>query len=94
MTDSTFEEQPTAVEGDSEPARDSADSEVAAELVERARAEGVGLVGPDGVLSGLTRQVLETALEAEITEHLGYEKHDPAAVMAGTPETARDPRRW
>jgi len=48
------------------------------ELVERARAEGLELIGPGGLLTGLTKTVLETALEAEISEHLGYDKHDPA----------------
>jgi transposase-like protein len=51
---------------------------LAAQLVERARAEGVDLVGPGGLLTGLTKTVLETALEAEMSEHLGYDKHDPA----------------
>jgi putative transposase len=46
--------------------------------VERARAEGVDLVGPGGLLTGLTKTVLETALEAEMSEHVGYDKHDPA----------------
>ena len=46
-------------------------------LVEQARAEGVELVGPGGLLTGLTKTVLETALEAELSEHLGYDKHDP-----------------
>jgi len=35
-----------------------------AELVEWARADGVDLVGPGGLLAGLTKTVLETALEA------------------------------
>jgi putative transposase len=48
------------------------DEALARELVERARAEGVGLVGPGGLLTGLTKTVLETALEAEMDEHLGY----------------------
>jgi putative transposase len=51
---------------------------VARELVDRARAEGVALVGPGGLLGGLTKQVLETALEAEMSEHLGYDNGDPA----------------
>jgi len=51
---------------------------LARELVEKARAEGVDLVGPGGLLSGLTKSVLETALEAEMSEHLGYDKHDAA----------------
>jgi transposase-like protein len=46
-------------------------------LVEQARSEGVELIGPGGLLTGLTKTVLETALEAEITDHLGYDKHDP-----------------
>ncbi len=29
-------------------------------------------------MTGLTKQVLETALEEELSEHLGYDKHDPA----------------
>ena len=48
----------------------------ARELVDRARAEGVNLVGPGGLLGGLTKQVLETALEAEMSEHLGYEANE------------------
>jgi putative transposase len=44
------------------------------ELVERARSEGTALVGPGGSLTGLTETVLETALEAELDEHLGYPK--------------------
>ena len=56
---------------------------IAQELVERARREGVDLVGPDGLLAGLTKQVLETALEEELTDHVGYEKHDPGGRDGG-----------
>src|SRR3954453_16923289 len=55
----------------------SVDEKVALGLLERARRDGVSLVGPGGLLAGLTKAVLETALEAELTDHLGYEKHDP-----------------
>ncbi len=48
---------------------------LAERLVEQARADGVDLVGPEGLLAGLTKQVLETGLEVEMEEHLGYEKH-------------------
>jgi putative transposase len=51
------------------------DETIAQELVERARSEGAALVGPGGLLTGLTKTVLETALEAELDEHLGYPKH-------------------
>lgn len=51
------------------------DETFAQELVERARAEGTSLVGPGGLLTGLTKTVLETALEVEMDDHLGYPKH-------------------
>lgn len=52
------------------------DVPLAQELVQRACQEGVSLVGPDGLLAGVTRTVLQTALDAEMTEHLGYAKGD------------------
>jgi transposase-like protein len=57
--------------------------QLAQSLVEAARADGVELIGPGGLLSGLTKTVLETALEAELSEHLGYDKHDPAGRNRG-----------
>jgi transposase-like protein len=47
----------------------------AAELVERARTEGVELTGDNGLLTALVRQVLQTGLEVEMTDHLGYPPH-------------------
>src|SRR6476646_570160 len=47
----------------------------AEELVRRAREQGLSLTGPDGLLKQLTKTVLETALNQELTEHLGHEKH-------------------
>jgi putative transposase len=41
------------------------------------------LTGPDGLLKQLTKTVLETALNEEMTEDLGYEKHDPAGGGSG-----------
>lgn len=45
------------------------------QLVEQAKATGVALTGEGGLLTGLVRQVLQGALESEITDHLGYEPH-------------------
>jgi transposase-like protein len=56
---------------------------LAEELVAKARADGMQLVGEGGLLTGLTKSVLETALEAEMSEHLGYDKHDPAGRTGG-----------
>ena len=62
-----------------EPAALAIDEQsVAEQPVAQAREKGVELVGPDGLLSQLTKRVLETALEAEMTDHLGYDKHDRA----------------
>ena len=52
-------------------------------LVSAARAQGVQLTGPGGLLTGLTRQVLETALQVEMAEHLGYEHSDPSGHGSG-----------
>jgi putative transposase len=43
----------------------------------------VSLVGPGGLLSGLTKTVLESALDGELTEHLGYNPYDPAGHHSG-----------
>ena len=40
-------------------------------------------MGQGGLLARLTKSVLETALEAEMTEHLGYDKHDPMGRNGG-----------
>ena len=57
--------------------------QLAQDLVEAARSEGVELIGPGGLLTGLTKTVLETALEAEMSEHLGYDKHNPVGRNRG-----------
>jgi transposase-like protein len=41
------------------------------------------LTGPDGLLKALTKTVIETALDEEMAEHLGYDKHDPAGRNHG-----------
>ena len=58
----------------------SAEQEAAAELVRLAKEKGLSLTGPDGLLKQLTKSVIESALAEEMTEHLGYEKHDPAGI--------------
>lgn len=59
------------------------DEELADQLLGRAQAEGAELLGPGGLLSQVTRAVLERALAEEMTGHLGYEKHDPAGRGSG-----------
>jgi transposase-like protein len=64
-------------------AEQSAEQQAAAELVRLAKEQGLSLTGPDGLLKQLTKTVIETALNEEMTEHLGYEKHDPTGAGTG-----------
>ena len=60
------------------------DSELVGQLVEQARVAGLQLTGEGGLLQQLTKRVIEAALDGEITDHLGYEKHDPAGKDGGS----------
>jgi putative transposase len=53
----------------------SAEEVAARELVRLAKEQGLSLTGPDGLLKQFTKSVLETALNEEMTEHLGHEKN-------------------
>ena len=57
--------------------------EVLDELLARVDAEGAELLGPDGLLNQVTKAVLERALDEELTDHLGYERHDPTGRGSG-----------
>jgi transposase-like protein len=46
--------------------------------------QGLSLTGPDGLLKQLTKVVIRTALDQEMTEHRGHEGNTPA----GWPPTA------
>src|SRR4051794_31518417 len=59
------------------------DEKLIGELVEQARTAGLQLTGEGGLLQQLTKRVLEAALDGEITDHLGYGKHDPAGKNGG-----------
>ena len=45
--------------------------------------EPADVLGEDGLLKQLTKAVLERAMQAELTHHLGYDKHDPAGNNTG-----------
>jgi len=68
------------------------EQQVAEELVRRAREQGLSLTGPDGLLKQLTKTVLETALNQELTEHLGHEKHGPAGNETGNVRNGTRPK--
>lgn len=62
---------------------DGLDEQLITQLVDRAKTGGLRLTGEGGVLQQLTKRLLESALDGEITDHLGYDKHDPAGRGTG-----------
>ncbi|MCM8551682.1 IS256 family transposase [Streptomyces sp. STCH 565 A] len=66
------------------------DDGLVAELVARAQAGGVKLTGEGGLLQQLTKRVLESALEGELTDHLG---HEPGERAEGGRENYRNGHR-
>ncbi|MEC4020019.1 IS256 family transposase [Streptomyces sp. H27-D2] len=76
--------------GAGEAAVEAVDDGLVAELVARAQAGGVSLTGEGGLLAELTRKVLESALEGELTDHLG---HEPGERAEGGRENYRNGHR-
>jgi transposase-like protein len=62
------------------------------EMVARVRADGARLTGPGSFLSELCKAVLERGLQAELGEHLGYDKHDPAGRGSGNSRNGTSPK--
>jgi putative transposase len=71
---------------------DAVDEQLLARLVGRARAGGLQLTGEGGVLGQLTKRLVESALEGEITDHLGYDKHDAAGRDGGNSRNGHRPK--
>ena len=69
------------------------DEQLADELLARAQEQGAELLGPDGLLSQVAKVVLERALGEDLTDHLGYEKHDPAGRGSGNSRNGSTPKR-
>ena len=80
-----------AMDVSAEPA-ESSDEQLVQQLVEWARAEGLQLTGEGGLLGRLTKVVVESALEGEMDDHLGYGKHDPAGRNGGNSRNGTRPK--
>jgi putative transposase len=50
------------------------------------------LLGKDGVLKQLTKDLVERMLDAEMTEHLGYERNDPCGRGSGNSRNGTSPK--
>ena len=72
---------------------EAAELELARQLAERARAEGLQLTGPGGLLGRLTKVVLEGAWKASWTPISATRSTTRPAGTAGTPATGTGPRR-
>jgi putative transposase len=72
--------------------RDGSMRDWAEQLVARSRAEGIELTGSDGLLTALMRTVLQTGLEVEMADHLGYGPHDPAGRGTGNSRNGSYPK--
>ncbi len=81
MTETLVGMSPPSKEPYAQPSREELDA--ARELVRQARDRGVALTGSDGLLKALTKTVIETALDEEMSEHLGYDKHEPVGRNLG-----------
>ena len=64
----------------------SPEQAAAAAMVAEAKARGLELTGPNGLLKLFTKNVLETALNEELAEHLGIRNARP--IRAGSPRTS------
>jgi putative transposase len=72
------EPAPLATEG-----LDVVDEQLIARLAGKAREGGLALTGEGGLLAQLTKRLVESALDGEITDYLGYGKHDAAGRDGG-----------
>jgi transposase-like protein len=61
-------------------------------LMDQVDAEGLELLGPDGILTELTSRIMNRALDAELTDHLGYERGDPVGRGSGNNRNGSTPK--
>lgn len=63
--------------------RELIDDQLLDQLLASTSERGISLTGEGGFLPELIKSVLERGMSAELTSHLGYEKHDPAGRGSG-----------
>jgi putative transposase len=72
--------------------RELFDDQLLDQMVARVRADSGRLTGVGGFLTEMLKAVLERGLAAELTEHLGYGKHDPAGNGSGNSRNGTTPK--
>jgi putative transposase len=68
------------------------DDQLLDQMVAKMRADGVRLSGPGGFLTEMLKAVLERGLATELTEHLGYDRNDPAGRNSGNSRNGSTPK--
>ena len=68
--------------------RELIDDQLLDQLLASTSERGIALTGEGGFLPELIKSVLERGMQAELTSHLGYEKHDPAGRGSGNSRNA------
>ena len=90
---SVMRKQPAEGESDARVLRREVFSdELVDQLLARADERGVGLTGPQGFLPEMIKSVLERGMDAELTDHLGYERGDPGGVGSGNSGNGTSPK--
>jgi putative transposase len=88
---------PMALGSDRDEARAAAGEvlprELLDELMAKVKSDGVELLGDGGLLSELTKRILERALDEELTDHVGYDRGDPAGRGSGNSRNGTTPKR-
>ena len=67
-------------------------AEIARQLVDRAREEGVALTGDGGLLPALVARVLQTGLNVEFEDHVGYEPYALEGRGSGNSRNGTTPK--
>jgi putative transposase len=67
--------------------------EMVEQLMETARSGGLELLGEGGLLAELSSTLIERMLDEELTDHLGYQRGDPAGRGSGNSRNGTTPKR-
>ena len=60
------------------------------ELLKDFKGDAKELLGQHGLIKQITKRALESALEGELTDHLGYEPHEPVGRKSGNARNGRN----
>ena len=72
--------------------RELFDDEMLDKLMDATDERGIALTGEGGFLPEMIKAVLERGMDAELTDHLGYEKGDPAGRGSGNSRNGATPK--